>query len=138
MNAQVIRVIALRLWAGLLVIGLFAGLMATASAQTYTATLTGTVSDQNGGAVPNVRVMATNQGTKLEYTAQTSDSGVYTIPFLPVGDYVVTIEATGFRRLVSNPITLEVNQTARVDLKLQVGDVSQEVTIEGVAPILQT
>jgi len=138
MNAQVMRVTALRLWACLLVIGLFAGLISTASAQTYTATLTGTVSDPNGAALPNVKVTATNQGTKLEHTAQTSDSGVYTIPFLPVGEYVITVEATGFRRLVSNPITLEVNQTARVDLKLQVGEVSQEVTVEGIAPILQT
>src|SRR5438128_1644850 len=111
MNAQVMRAIALRLWAGLLVIGLFAGLMATASAQTYTATLTGTVSDPNGAAVPNVKVTATNRGTKLEHTAQTNDSGVYTIPFLPVGDYVITVEASGFRRLVSNPIKLEINQT---------------------------
>jgi hypothetical protein len=85
-----------------------------------------------------VKVVAINQGTKLEYTAQTSDSGVYTIPFLPVGDYVVTVEATGFKRLVSNPIKLEVNQIARVDLKLQLGEVSQEVTVTGIAPVLQT
>ncbi len=88
--------------------------------------------------MPGVKVVATNQGTKLEYTAQTSDSGVYTIPFLPVGAYVLTVEASGFKKLLSNEIRLEVNQTARVDLKLQVGGVNETVTISDVAPVLQT
>src|SRR6185436_7947903 len=88
--------------------------------------------------IHGVKVIATNQGTKLEYTAQTSDSGVYTIPFLPVGDYVVTVEASGFKKLVSNSINLEVNQTARIDLQLQVGGVNEIVNVTDVAPILQT
>jgi hypothetical protein len=100
--------------------------------------VTGTVSDPQGAAVPNVKVVATNQGTKLEYTAQSSAAGVYTIPFLPVGVYVLSVEATGFKKLVSNQITLEVNQTARVDLQLQVGGVNEVVNIQDVAPILQT
>ncbi|MBO0721157.1 MAG: TonB-dependent receptor [Blastocatellia bacterium] len=122
----------------MLILGSIIGLSGSCYAQTYTATLTGTVTDPNGGAVANVKVMAVHQGTKLEHTAQTSDSGVYTLPFLPIGDYVVTVEATGFRKLVSNPITLEVNQIARVDLKLVIGDLTQEVMVSDVAPILQT
>ncbi len=110
----------------------------TASAQTFTATLTGTVTDPNGAVVPNVQVVVTNQGTKLEHTAQTGESGIYTIPFLPVGNYVISVEYTGFKKLLSNEIKLEVNQTARVDFTLEVGEVSQQVTVEGVAPILQT
>jgi hypothetical protein len=121
-----------------LILGAVFAFSASCLAQTYTATLTGTVADPSGAAVPNVKVMAVNQGTKLEYTAQTGDSGVYTIPFLPVGDYVVTAEAAGFRRLVSNPIKLEVNQIARLDLKMVIGDLSQEVTISEAAPVLQT
>jgi hypothetical protein len=92
------KAIGKRLWAGLAAVGLLLGLSLTASAQTYTATLTGTVTDENGATVPNVRVVATNQGTNLEYTAETSDAGVYTIPFLPVGGYVITVEATGFKK----------------------------------------
>src|SRR5262249_13631984 len=126
------------LWGCVLVIGLSCMLMTPASAQTYTATVTGAVSDAQGASVPKVKVVATNQGTKLEYSSQTSDSGVYTIPFLPVGDYVLTVEATGFKKLVSNAITLEVNQTARVDLQLQVGGVNEVVNIADVAPVLQT
>src|SRR6266511_1283172 len=126
------------LWICLLVLGLSFTPTTSASSQTYTATVTGTVSDAQGAAVPKVKVVATNQGTKLEYTAQTSDSGVYTIPFLPVGVYVLTVEASGFKKLVSNEITLEVTQTARVDLQLQVGGVNEIVNVQGVAPVLQT
>jgi hypothetical protein len=124
--------------AALLVLGITLIPLAQASAQTYTATVTGNVSDPQGAAVPNVKVTATNQGTGLAYNAQTSDTGVYTIPFLPVGTYVLSIEATGFKKLVSNEIKLEVNQTARVNLQLQVGAVSEVVNIQDVAPILQT
>ncbi|MGH9848692.1 MAG: carboxypeptidase regulatory-like domain-containing protein [Blastocatellia bacterium] len=126
------------LWVCALIFGLSFIPLTSASAQTYTATVTGTVSDPQGAAVPNVKVVATNQGTKLEYTAQTSDAGVYTIPFLPVGGYVITVEASGFKKLVSNEIKLEVNQTARVDLQLQVGGVNEIVNIQDVAPVLQT
>ena len=108
------------------------------AAQTFTATLTGTISDQNGGALPNAKVVATNQGTKLDYTSTTTDAGIYTLPFLPVGSYIITVEAGGFKKLVSNEIKLEINQTARVNLAMQVGGVNEQVTITDAAPILQT
>ncbi|MBO0857153.1 MAG: TonB-dependent receptor [Chloracidobacterium sp.] len=126
------------LWICLLALGLNFMPVSSASAQTYTATVTGTVSDPQGASVAGVKVTATNQGTKLEYTAQTSESGVYTIPFLPVGAYKLTVESNGFKKLVSNEIKLDVNQTARIDLQLQVGGVNEVVNIEGVGPVLQT
>src|SRR6187200_3300586 len=110
----------------------------TVFGQTYTATLTGTVVDPAGAAVPKVRVVAVNQATKLENVALTSDAGVYRIPFLPVGTYVVTAELAGFKKVVSTDIQLEVNQTARVDLTLALGAVTDEVTVSGVSPVLQT
>jgi len=113
-------------------------LSVSGTAQTFTATLTGSISDQNGGALPNAKVIATNQGTKLEYTATTTDAGIYTLPFLPVGNYVITVEASGFKKLVSNEIKLEVNQTARINLAMQVGAVNDTVTITDAAPVLQT
>src|SRR3954470_18082905 len=106
--------------------------------QTYTATVTGTVVDAGGAAVPRVKVVAVNQATKLENTAETSDSGVYRIPFLPIGTYVVTAELAGFKKVVSSAIQLEVNQTARMDLTLELGAVTDEVTVTGMAPVLQT
>ena len=130
--------VAKRVWHCVLLTGVLIIFTATSSAQTYTATLTGTVTDQNGASVPNVRVVAINQGTKLEYEAPTSDSGIYTIPFLPVGSYVVSLEAAGFKKLVSSPIRLEVNQIARVNLQLEIGEITQQVTIQDVAAVLQT
>lgn len=126
------------LGAGLTVVWLLLITMTAAMAQTYTATVTGTVNDPQGSAVPNAKVTAVNQGTKLEYSAESSDSGVYTIPFLPVGKYVISVEASGFKKLVSNEIDLEVNQVARINLQLQVGGVSDTVNVTDVAPVLQT
>ena len=111
------------------ILGIVLSPLTIALAQTYTATLTGNIIDAQGAAVPNAKVTATNQATKLDFTAESSDSGVYTIPFLPAGKYVVTVEGSGFKKLVSNEITLEVNQVARVNLQLQVGAVSEVVNI---------
>ncbi|PYV15473.1 MAG: hypothetical protein DMG07_09695, partial [Acidobacteria bacterium] len=83
-------------------------------------------------------VIATNQGTQIAYSSEANASGVYTIPFLPVGTYVVTAEMTGFKKAVTNPIKLEVDQTARLDIKLELGQISDIVSVTGVAPILQT
>ncbi len=121
----------------LMMIALWVG-SANSFAQTFTATLTGNVTDPNGGALPNAKVVATNQGTKLAYTSTTTDAGIYTLPFLPVGSYVISVEAGGFKKLVSNEITLEINQTARVNLAMQVGAVTEQVNITDVAPLLQT
>lgn len=132
---------ALRLSKYILSLSLILGLLSmysTVNAQTTTATVTGTITDTSGAVISNARVTAKNQGTQLEYTAVSGSSGVYTIPFLPVGDYVVSVEAGGFKKLVSNEIKLEVNQKARIDLKLQVGDISQSVEVMDVAPVLQT
>jgi phosphatidate phosphatase APP1 len=92
--------------------------------QTITATLTGTVADSNNAVVANAKVTATNQATKNSFTAQTNSSGNYTIPFLPVGEYIVSVEANGFKKVVSTAIKLEVNQTARVNLELAIGAIS--------------
>ncbi len=119
----------------LLVTGLSA---VTVLGQTYTATLTGTVVDPGGASVPRVKVVATNQGTKLDYNAETSDAGVYRISFLPIGTYVVTVEATGFKKMVSKELQLEVNQTARVDLTLELGSLADQVTVTAESPVLQT
>src|SRR5258708_5867098 len=97
-------------------------LSAAVSAQTITASITGTVSDPTGAVVPNAKVTATNVGTNLSYPASTNDSGVYNMSFLPVGQYNLTAEAAGFKKTVLGPFTLEVNQIARLDVALQVGE----------------
>ena len=109
-----------------------------AFSQTVTGTLTGTVTDSTGAVVPNVVITATNTSTNVKSVGQTNEAGVYNIPFLAVGTYTVTAEAKGFKRTVSNPFPLAVNQVARVDLTLPVGEVTETVEVAGVAPVLQT
>src|SRR5258708_2218104 len=111
---------------------------AIVSAQTITASVTGTVSDSTGAVVPNATITATNGSTNLSYPATTNQSGVYNLLFLPAGQYNVTAEAKGFKKTVLGPFTLEVNQIARVDVALQVGEVTQTVEVKDFAPILQT
>lgn len=132
------RYLAKQLCRSLLVGGIMTLMLSTVLGQTYTATVTGTVTDPQGSAIAGARVVAINQGTKLEYAVQSNDAGVYTIPFLPIGNYVISIEASGFKKLVSSDFKLEVNQIARLNLALQVGGVSEQVTVTDVAPILQT
>lgn len=113
-------------------------LCATANAQTITAAFTGTVTDESGAVVPNVKITAVNSGTKLVYTAVTNQSGIYNLLFLPLGNYSVTAEASGFKRTQSGPYNLEGNQTARVDIKLSVGETTQSVEVTAAASALQT
>jgi hypothetical protein len=108
------------------------------SAQTITGSITGTVTDPAKALVAGARIVATNNGTNLTYSTLTNDAGVYNLLFLPVGQYSVTATAQGFKKEVLGPFALDVNQIAKVDVSLEVGEVTQSVEITGVAPILQT
>ena len=117
---------------------LVAGLTSPVLGQTVNASLTGTVSDNTGAVLTRAAVVAVNRSTGVEYPTKSNDAGVYTITGLPIGPYVVRAEAPGFKSLNTNPITLEGGQTARVNLKLEVGAVTEEIQVTGVNPILQT
>lgn len=114
------------------------GAVASVSAQTITGTFTGTLTDPSGSVLPKAKVTATNTATNVQFSANTNDAGIYNILFLPIGEYRLTAELTGFKKAQLGPFKIEVNQIARVDIKLEVGDVSQSVEVTGVAPILQT
>lgn len=109
-----------------------------ASAQTITGSITGTVSDPSGAVIANAKVAALNTATNVQFATTTSQSGVYNIVFLPVGEYNLAVENTGFKKSVIGPFKLEVNQIARLDVSLQVGESTQTVEVTSVAPILQT
>lgn len=108
------------------------------NAQTITGAITGTVSDQTGAVVPNAKVTATNVATNVSTTAVTNDAGIYNLLFLPVGQYRISTEASGFKLATVPPFQLEVNQTARVDVQLQVGQTTETIEVTAAAPILQT
>ena len=117
---------------------LFCALLNTSSAQTITGTFTGTLSDASGAVLPKAKVSATNIATNIAYTATSNEAGIYNLLFLPIGDYRLAAELQGFKKSQLGPFKIETNQIARVDIKLEVGDVGQSVEVTGIAPILQT
>ncbi len=119
-----------------LAMALFAVL--AAPSQTITGAFTGTITDSSGAAVPSAKVIAANTATNVKFTAETNASGVYNLLFLPVGEYTLTVEQSGFKKQVIGPVNLEVNQTARVDIALQVGEVSETIEVRDIAAVLQT
>jgi hypothetical protein len=92
-------------------------------------TITGMISDAQGGRVPNANIVVTQISTNQKFTATSSADGVYTIPLLPIGAYEVTVTATGFATYKQPSVVLEVGQRLRLDIPLQVGDVSTTVTV---------
>ena len=107
-------------------------------AQTITGSITGAISDASGAAVPKVKITATDTNKNQKYEVTTNNAGIYTFVFLPVGSYTVAAENQGFRRSVVGPFKLETNQTARVDMQLQLGQVSESIEVKAFAPALQT
>ena len=112
-------------------------LPARASAQA-TGQITGVVTDNSGAVVPGVTVEVTNQATAFTRHAVTELDGVYTIPLLNPGVYEAKASLSGFRTTVRSGIEVVVNGTARVDLQLQVGAVSEQVTVEAQSPLVET
>ncbi len=107
-------------------------------AQGDRASILGQVNDDSGAAVPGATVTITNAGTKERRSVISDERGGYEVPALNIGEYEVAVEMTGFRRALIRGIVLEVGQRARVDIKLDVGSVSQEVTVQGTSPLLST
>jgi carboxypeptidase family protein len=111
---------------------------AEAPAQTPTATIGGQVRDASGAAIPGVRVSAKNVETNIEREALTSDNGDYTIPLLNIGSYQVSVEKQGFKKSVQTGVVLQVDQKARLDFTLQVGQVSESVEVTAATSLVQT
>ena len=107
-------------------------------AQQTTATITGTAADPSGAVLPNVQVRLTNTRTNVARETGTDAAGVYSIPFLPAGAYRLSASAKGFKTANVQPFDLQVGQTARVDLRLEVGDITQSLDVSASASALQT
>jgi Carboxypeptidase regulatory-like domain len=106
-----------------------------AQSQALNGQIEGVVSDSNGANVPNATITALNTQTGTTRTVKSDGSGVYRLPLLPLGSYRVTIEATNFKKLVRDGITLTTGQTATIDAELQAGGATETVTIEADSPI---
>lgn len=106
--------------------------------QQETATITGEVRDSGGAVVAGAQVVITNTATGVAVRSTTNENGFYTIPSLKPGSYSMTVEKPGFKKLVRSGIILQVNQTARVDLALEIGEVTQTVEVVAAATLLET
>lgn len=101
-----------------------------ANADELYATIRGTVTDQSQAIMPDVTVTATNIATGLTKSVNTNKDGAYTLLNLPVGDYSLKIEKSGFKSYEATRIHLDVNQNYALDVKMELGEVSQQITVE--------
>ena len=111
---------------------------ATASAQTPTGTILGSVKDAQGAVVPGATVTATNLGTKFSRETVTDGAGEYALRLLPIGNYMVVVSIAGFKTFTQTGIVLEVGRNARVDATLELGAVEESLTVVGDSPLVET
>jgi Carboxypeptidase regulatory-like domain len=107
-------------------------------AQVTTGTIVGIVTDPSGAAIPAAQITATNMGTSLKRTVQSNGAGEYRIEFLPVGEYSVEAGATGFKKLLRRNVVLNVNDVARVDMSLAMGQTAEVMEVTAAAPLVNT
>ncbi len=133
------RVISHR-WMGLVLRPLGATLLLCASlamAQTQTAQLNGTITDQAGAVVPDASIAATNIATQVSRTVRSNATGNYVLSNLLPGTYRVEATKPGFQRAVSERFTLDVNQAATLNIRLEVGTVTESVQVAAEATLLE-
>ncbi len=100
-------------------------------------TISGTVTDPSGAAVAGASVAAKNEATGLTLRTKTNRTGFYSFPSLSVGDYEISVNHAGFKTTEVNRVVLQVGQTMQVNATLQVGSISQTVTVTGQTPLLR-
>jgi len=118
-----------------LILVLFA---ASAAAQDTTGTILGTITDASGAVLPGVTISVKNVDTSQARTIVSDSAGRYRVPLLQPGRYEVTVQLSGFQTMVRSGITVTVGQQAVVDARLSLGNVSESITVEGAAPLVET
>jgi hypothetical protein len=124
---MIFRVISLLFSAGVAVI-----------AQSSQATISGTITDLQGAGVPGVDVTASNAATGAVYRARSNDSGFYSLQALPIGSYSVAAEKAGFKRFVQSDLVVTTGQQLELNFRLEVGAVTESVTVTGQTSLLET
>jgi hypothetical protein len=114
-------------------------LLATAAlAQSDRGTITGTVADEQSSFIPRAVVIARNTETGVQYETVSTSTGNYTLPSLPAGNYDLSVESSGFKKHLQQGIIVQVAQTIRVNVVMQVGATTESVTVNAEAPLLKT
>ncbi|MGH9629317.1 MAG: carboxypeptidase regulatory-like domain-containing protein, partial [Bryobacteraceae bacterium] len=116
----------------------FLPLIAATSMAQQQATLTGIVTDTSGAVIPAAHAVLTNVETGETYSAATNDTGACTIPFVKPGTYTLTVESAGFKKHNQPNIRLDTAANTRVDVKLQLGEVTESITVDAEVPLLRT
>ena len=111
---------------------------ALAVAQAVSGTLLGNITDPSGAGVPGTTITATEVETNISRTAVTNEAGYYIFTSLLNGRYSVSAELQGFKKVVRQNVKVDVNTTIRVDMALEVGAMSESVTVSIETPVLQT
>lgn len=114
------------------------GIPATAGAQNITGEITGRVVDSTGNVVPGTTVTARHQGTGLTRVSTSNNTGDYLLPQLPPGRYTVTAELTGFKTISRPDIEVNVGSRLTLPMTLEVGDMSETVTVRGEVSLIET
>jgi carboxypeptidase family protein len=112
--------------------------VAPAGAQQAAGSITGLVTDSSGAAIANAAVTARDVDRDTKWMTTTTSAGLYEFPAIPVGKIELKVEAAGFATEVRSPFTLVLNQVAKVDFHLSLGNVNTTVTVNDVPPLLQT
>src|SRR6185503_17893717 len=107
-------------------------------AQVTTATVVGTITDPGGAIVSGAEVTARNVDTGLTRTVTSGEDGSYRVEFLPVGKYALEVTSAGFKKAYLSDIVLQVSDTARVDVNLTVGQVTETVTVSETPATINT
>jgi len=107
-------------------------------AQNNTGIISGRIMDQTGALVPNAQITVTQTETGVDSISQSNSEGLYRVPGLRDGPYKVTVTAAGFKKTVREGFDLQIGQILDVEIKLEVGNVTESVTVTNSIPLLDT
>jgi hypothetical protein len=124
-----------RAWAPAVLLALVACIPARAQQQ---ATVSGTITDPTGGAIPGARVEVTNTQRQVTAATVTNSTGYYRVGNLTPGTYMIAAEKEGFKTAKRSDVTLEVAQSATLDFQLELGQTTQAISVQGAAPLVQS
>jgi hypothetical protein len=133
-----VYILSHRIWTLILVVALVFLSCPFVQAQSTYGSVAGFVTDPSGAALVDAQVMLTNLGTSEQRTQSTVADGLYSFVTVIPGQYRIEIEKQGFKRMAREPVVVEVQQSIRIDVAMQVGMVSEVMTVTAATPLLQS
>src|SRR5215813_400191 len=119
-------------------LALFSTVIVSCLAQNNTATISGVITDAQGGLIGGSDVIAADDATGIRTVVKTNSSGFYSIPNLPIGGYTLTVEKEGFHRHMRGGIVLTTGQILELNAALELGAINETVTVTAAAPLINT